>query len=105
MKRYIVLNASTKDPQQFIELDAIFTQDVGTYYCSLTNPQIISNFYTIEFVDRFVYPSGYIINSAPCGYLKSWMLEGSLDGKEWELLHSKYNTEDLSTDYKWYRIN
>lgn len=101
----IKLNASTKDPKEFVQFEAIFSQNTSTYYCSLSNSTNLSNYFIIEFVDRFVYPSGYVIRSNSYGFLKSWMLEGSLDGEAWDLLHSNFNTSDLSSSYKWYKIN
>ena len=104
MENMIKLNASTKEPQNYVTLNSIFTQESTTYYCSLTNSTNLSNYFLIEFVDRFVYPSGYVISSHSYGYLKSWMLEGSLDGEAWDLLHSNFDSTDLSSSYKWYKI-
>jgi hypothetical protein len=99
---YIILSASSIDPN--VEIDSIFSQ--SKYFCSETNTNNLSNYLTVEFIDRFVYPTGYVIRSYDLGYLKNWMLKGSLDGKEWDLLHSNSNSDDLSNNaYKWYKIN
>ena len=105
MQSNIILSASSIVNTDFVSLDSIFTEGASKYFCSGTNTANLTNYFLIEFVDRFVYPTGYVISSHPSVYIKSWMLEGSIDGKEWELLHSKYNSQDCATAYRWYRIN
>ena len=78
-----------------------------SYYCSMTNQTKNSNYILIEFTDRFVFPTWYIIRSSYSNikYLKSWVLEGSLTGKEWVELHSMYNSTQLNRyAYKGYKL-
>lgn len=105
MQKYVILNASSLESHDFASLDSIYTEGTSKYFLSRIKKANLSNYFLIEFVDRFVYPTGYVISSHSAGYLKSWMLEGSLDSKSWDLLHSIYESNDYATTYRWYRIS
>ena len=92
----IKLSSSTLDP--VTKRESIYYDNDNAYFCSLTKCGTF-NYLIIEFETFFFKVFGYIIkseNKRDEWYLKSWKLEGSIDNKNWEKLHSQDDVEKLS---------
>ena len=75
----------------------IFTLD-ESFFCTVTNTNLNSNYLTIDLKNIVIYPKGYVIRShmdTDSYYLKSWKLYGSLLGLKWTQIHSVDNKDDL----------
>jgi hypothetical protein len=53
-----------------------------------------------EFTRHKVIPSGYTIRSGEYWFLKSWLFEGSADGKTWFLIDRCINSDRISRPFK-----
>ena len=78
--------------------EAIF-YDNQSFFASETNCEPESNYYALSFPNYALYVEGYILQSHyedDEWYLRSWRVDGSMNGYSWEELHSESETDDLS---------
>jgi hypothetical protein len=76
----------------------VLDQQPATFYISQHIP---NQWLQLDFKRSTVIPTGYVIRGRQEPgvvniNLRSWKLEGSLDGSEWEILDSKTNVNELS---------
>ena len=78
--------------------EAIFYDNVSIFATN-TSCEPESNFYTLSFPNYALFVEGYILQSHYDDdewYLRSWRVDGSMNGYSWEELHSESNTDDLA---------
>ena len=95
LRRVIEVTSSSVYDRDTVPENAVdFT--TSKFFASCDKP---GSWICYDFKDMRVKPSSYTIKTYPygagCAHLKSWVLEGSTDGKSWEVLDSR-NTHDLN---------
>ena len=66
----------------------------SNYYASEYRTSFLENYFQIEFKDRFVHPTGYVLFSHDSAYMQSWKLECSiLNQNDWKKLHSETDVD------------
>jgi hypothetical protein len=87
-----------------MESETVFDGDVenlldlwsDSEYCSKDEP---GRWVLWEFQESFIRPTHYTIRSSRDKYLKSWLVEGSMDGKKWTELDQRKNDTHLKGNF------
>jgi hypothetical protein len=69
-------------------------QNIGTHFHANNND---NEWICFDFKERMIEPSHYLVCSG-WNELKSWTVEGSLDGKSWTVLDEKKGNSDVKSD-------
>ena len=74
-----------------------------SFYTS-TGAKIGPQWFIVGFKRYYIYITSYSIRSSGNNpgsvfHLKSWALKGSIDGKKWNIIDNKVNSEDLNYNY------
>ena len=94
-KSKIRITYSSIVTSEFTFPEAIFYSN-QTLFISDTNCTNESNFYQLELVNHVAYIEGYKMQShyhSDTYFLRSWKVSASLDGINWDLLHSEENVD------------
>ena len=77
--------------------EAIFYEN-QTIFVTNTSCEPESNYYTLSFPNYALFIEGYILQSHHLDewYIRSWRVDGSMNGYSWEELHSESETDILS---------
>ena len=103
----ITYSSIDSEYDEIVSTDYLFTDIKNKYFCTLEDGNY-SNYVTLEFKGLFLYPTAYVINSPSSNgndYLMNWNLTGSMNGKDWRVLHHAKDNHDLSeSSPHWYKV-
>ncbi|OHT06130.1 F5/8 type C domain containing protein [Tritrichomonas foetus] len=81
--------------------EKLFDYDWKCYWSSTSCP---GQWISFEFTKNYIYLTDYTMktpnNNPGWNHLKNWIIEGSNDGKEWEMLDNRENNDDLNGNSK-----